>query len=43
MGTKVSVVTGASRGMGRGIALVLGKEAGCHVYATARNKESLNN
>ena len=42
MGTKVCVVTGASRGMGRGIALVLAKEAGCYVYATARDKEALN-
>ena len=42
MGNKVCVVTGASRGMGRGIALVLAKEAGCHVYATARNKEALD-
>ena len=38
----VCVVTGASRGMGRGIALVLAKEAGCRVYATARDKEALN-
>ena len=28
--------------MGRGIALVLAKEAGCLVYATARDKEALN-
>ena len=42
MSRKVCVVTGASRGMGRGIALVLAKEAGCHVYATARDKEALN-
>ena len=42
MNCKVCVVTGASRGMGRGIALVLAKEAGCRVYATARDKEALN-
>ena len=42
MGNKVCIVTGASRGMGRGIALVLAKEAGCHVYATARDKEALD-
>ena len=42
MNRKVCVVTGASRGMGRGIALVLAKEAGCYVYATARDKEALN-
>ena len=42
MGKKVCVVTGASRGMGRGIALVLAKEAGSRVYATARDKEALN-
>jgi NAD(P)-dependent dehydrogenase (short-subunit alcohol dehydrogenase family) len=33
---KVAVVTGASRGVGRGIALVLG-EAGATVYVTARS------
>ena len=27
--------------MGRGIALVLAKEEGCRVYATARDKEAL--
>ena len=43
MNRKACVVTGASRGMGRGIALVLAKEAGCRVYATARDKEALNN
>ena len=42
MSRKACVVTGASRGMGRGIALVLAKEAGCRVYATARDKEALN-
>ena len=38
---KVCIVTGASRGLGRGIALVLAKEEGCTVYATARNEEAL--
>ena len=41
MDRKVCIVTGASRGMGRGIALVLAKEEGCRVYATARDKEAL--
>ena len=39
---KVCIVTGASRGLGRGIALVLAREEGCRVYATARNKNALN-
>ncbi len=39
---KVCIVTGASRGLGRGIALVLAQEEGCTVYATARNKDALN-
>ena len=39
---KVCIVTGASRGLGRGIALVLAKEEGCKVYATARNEDALN-
>ena len=39
---KICIVTGASRGFGRGIAKVLAEEEGCKVYATARNKESLN-
>ena len=38
---KVCIVTGASRGLGRGIALVLAQEEGCAVYATARNEEAL--
>ena len=38
---KVCIVTGASRGLGRGIALVLAREVGCTVYATARNEEAL--
>ena len=41
MGNKICIVTGASRGMGRGIALVLAKEEGCRVYATARDGEAL--
>ena len=41
MERKVCIVTGASRGMGRGIALVLAKEEGCQVYATARDEEAL--
>ena len=39
--TKVCIVTGASRGLGRGIALVLAQEEGWTVYATARNEEAL--
>ena len=39
--SKVCVVTGASRGLGRGIALVLAQEDGCKVYATARNEAAL--
>ncbi len=39
--SKVCIVTGASRGLGMGIALVLAREEGCTVYATARNEESL--
>ena len=38
---KVCIVTGASRGLGRGIALVLAQEEGCKVYVTARNEEAL--
>jgi len=38
---KVAIVTGASRGLGRGIALTLAKEEGYIVYATARNKKEL--
>ena len=41
MNRKVCIVTGASRGMGRGTALVLARDKGCKVYATARNAESL--
>ena len=39
---KVCIVTGASRGLGRGIALVLAQEEGCTVYATARNENALD-
>ena len=38
---KVCIVTGASRGLGRGIARVLAREEGGTVYATARNEEAL--
>jgi len=38
---KVCIVTGASRGLGRGIAMVLAQEEGCKVYATARNEDAL--
>ena len=41
MENKTCIVTGASRGMGRGIDLVLAKEEGCKVYATARDGEAL--
>lgn len=37
---KVAVVTGASRGIGRGIALALAAE-GCHVVLCARGREAL--
>ena len=39
--SKVCIVTGASRGLGRGIALVLAREEGCTVYATGRNEDAL--
>ena len=39
--TKIAVVTGASRGFGRGIAFVLATEANYKVYVTARNKVAL--
>ena len=38
---KIAVVTGASRGFGRGIAYILATEANYKVYATARNLEAL--
>ena len=40
--TKICIVTGASRGMGRGIAKVLAEEESATVYATARSEEALN-
>ena len=38
---KVCIVTGASRGMGRGISKVLAQEEGATVYATARSEDPL--
>lgn len=37
---KVAIITGASRGIGKGIALALARE-GCHLVACARNEEQL--
>lgn len=42
MSQKVAIVTGASRGIGRGIASVLARDSGYIVYATARSEASLN-
>ena len=39
--SKICIVTGASRGLGRGIALTLAREEGCKVYATARTGDAL--
>ena len=39
--SKVCIVTGASQGLGRGIAHVLATEEGAKVYATARNLDLL--
>lgn len=39
---RVAIVTGASRGIGRGIASVLARDSGYIVYATARSEASLN-
>ena len=39
---KIAIVTGASRGFGRGIASVLSMEGGYKVFATARNKAALD-
>ena len=39
---KVAIVTGASKGLGRGIAKVLAEEESATVYATARSEEALN-
>ena len=41
--TKIAIVTGASRGFGRGTAFVLATEANYKVYATARKKRLLMN
>jgi dehydrogenase/reductase SDR family protein 1 len=40
--SKICIVTGASRGMGRGIAKVLAEERSATVYATARSEQALN-
>ena len=40
--TKIAIVTGASRGFGRGVAYVLGAESDYRVYATARTKVALD-
>ena len=37
---KVAIVTGASRGLGRGIALTLAKEGGYSVYAVVSDKSA---
>ena len=39
---KTAIVTGASRGFGRGIASVLSMEGEYKVFATARNKAALD-
>ena len=39
---KTAIVTGASRGLGRGTALILATEGNYRVYATARNANALN-
>ena len=39
---KTAIVTGASRGLGRGTALILASEGNFRVYATARNADALN-
>ena len=39
--TKIAIVTGASRGFGRGTARILASEAGYKVYATARTRSAL--
>ena len=40
--TKICIVTGASQGLGRGIAKVLAEEESATVYATARSEQALN-
>ena len=40
-GGKVAIVTGASRGLGKGVAAVLAKEAGFTVYAAGRTTADL--
>ena len=39
---KIAIVTGASRGLGRGTALILATEGNYSVYATARNADALD-
>jgi hypothetical protein len=38
---KIAIVTGASRGLGRGTALIFATEGNYSVYATARNADAL--
>ena len=40
-GGKVAIVTGASRGLGKGVAAVMAKEAGFTVYAAGRTTADL--
>ena len=40
-GGKVAIVTGASRGLGRGVAAILAKEAGFTVHAVGRTTADL--
>lgn len=40
--SRVAIVTGASRGLGKGIATVLAKDEGFTVYATARSTDALD-
>jgi dehydrogenase/reductase SDR family protein 1 len=40
--SKICIITGASRGLGRGIAKVLAEERSATVYATARSETALN-
>ena len=40
--SRICIVTGASRGIGRGIAKILAEERSAIVYATARSKQALD-